>query len=733
MDTPFLKDIYPDNMLYAVTIRSPAAKGYLILIQFPKLPPNYTLITARNIPGENRLEDTDMPILASGKLSYIGEPVALLLGPDKIKLDELASLCSVLVDREEPVFTYEQKNYEQKNGEETETQLLASREIAIGEVHDVFEKSGRIATGSYITGIQDHWCAEPAGAVCWYNSEKEEKKGTDEKEAPKRKKQKKNLIVKTATQWPNHVKRSIVRALGIEQSTVFIEPTQLNLHMDGKLAFTSLVACHSALGTLLTKKPVRLILNREEDFLYSPKRFKTKIDIASTIDENGNITAADIDITVNLGAYGVNSEEILDQVCLGSLGYYNFDNLKLKARAVRTNLPPQGPFSGFGLAQGLFAMERHISQISDVSGQDPALWRKARVGSCLILPSSASGKNLVSIGELIDSTVKMSDYSRKWASYELLRQIRKGKSFYEEKTENPRGIGIALGFQGNGFLYHGEDSGVYSVEVTLTKESTLEIKTSISSADDDFSRIWAKIASEILSIEPEMVKVLIVNSPDCGPSCSSRNISTITKLVSKCCLAIRKQRFHDPLPITVRRSVKPQNGALWNGRFTGREGKVLDINSFLKPGLAVAVVEVSIDLIECIPRVRGIWLGIDGGKVLSKNRARRSITNSAAQAIGWAFTENIEYKDGILPKSQYINYSIPSLVDIPSIKVNFLSGNCEDQKGIGELPFTCIPAAFLQAVSQAMDHSYKTIPLKREKIWEILQIRNNTPHSQGFK
>ena len=712
----FLEDIYPHNLLYAVTIRSPIAKGYLKFIEFPKLPLNYTTITAKNIPGENRLKETSMPILADGKLSYIGEPIALLLGQDKTKLEELAAECRIIVDEEKPVFTCE----EAKGGPS------AMREIEIGNTEEAFQKTGKIVTGSYITGIQDHWYAEPAGAITWYKNTLEEnktKKTPDQSRAVR-----KSLVVRTATQWPYHVKYSIASVLGMDPSIVSVEPASLSLHMDGKLWFPSLIACHAALGTYITKKPVRLILDREEDFLYSPKRFKTHIDIASTIDENGNIIAAEIEIFVNLGAYMVNSEEILDQICLGCFSHYCIENLKITARANTTNIPPQGPFSGFGLSQGFFAIERHVSKIADIVNQDPAQWRKTHINSGLILPSGSS-KNQVSSDELIAATAKMSDYYRKWASYELLRKGRKVKNY--EKGESPRGVGIALGFQGNGLLYHGDDKGSYSVEVTLTKECILEIKTSINSSED-YSRIWGKIAAETMSIKPDMVRVVTTNSLDCGPSCASRNITVITGLVEKCCYAIRKQRFHNPLPITVRRSTKPQNGALCGGRFSPPAGKVMDISGFSKLGTACAVVEVSIDLVECIPKIRGVWLGVDGGKIISANRAKRNLTRSAVQALGWAFIEYIEYTNGILPENQYSNFAIPSPGDIPPIFIDFLSGG-QDVKGIGELPFTCIPAAFLQAVSQAMDYGFISIPLKRKDIWELVKLRNTETPMQGSK
>ena len=244
MDVPsFLEDIYPKNLLYAVTIRSPAAKGKLKSINI-QLPDNYTLITAKDIPGENKLENTSMPVLAYDKVSYIGEPVAIILGHEKTKLEELVSRCFVDIEEESPVFSCADENCETEE----------MREIKTGNTELTGENLKKI-TGRYSTGIQEHWYAEPVGAITWYTGDK---------------KTEKKLIIKTATQWPYHVKRAVSCMLNEEPSNINVEPTALNLHMDGKLWYPSLVACHAALGTYMTKKPVRLILKRDEDFLFSP-------------------------------------------------------------------------------------------------------------------------------------------------------------------------------------------------------------------------------------------------------------------------------------------------------------------------------------------------------------------------------------------------------------------------------------------------------------------------------
>jgi CO/xanthine dehydrogenase Mo-binding subunit len=225
-----------------------------------------------------------------------------------------------------------------------------------------------------------------------------------------------------------------------------------------------------------------------------------------------------------------------------------------------------------------------------------------------------------------------------------------------------------------------------------------------------------------------MIRIISSDAPDCGPSCASRNITSITTLVEKCCIAIRKRRFHQPLPITVRYSVKSNSGYLPNTQW-----KVANSNVFSYPGAAAAVVEVEIDLVECIPVIRGVWLAVDGGNIVSVNRAKRNLTRGAAQALGWAFTENIEYVNGIIPKNQYDNFTIFSPAEIPPINIDFLDSNSSESKGIGELPFTCIPAAFLQAVSHAMDHCFKSIPLKKKDIWEMLRTRNIVPVSKRRK
>jgi CO/xanthine dehydrogenase Mo-binding subunit len=637
--------------------------------------------------------------------------VALLLGPDINILEDRIRNCKVIAEEGSPVF----------NTRESEPFIAAKREFSNGDVDAAFSGATSVVDGDYITGIQEHWYAEPCGAVSWTEQGR--------------------IVVRTATQWPSHVNRSVCGVLGVPASKVLVTPTITGLHMDGKLWYSSLVSCHAALGAWISKQPVRLMLTGEEDFCFSPKRFGTEIHFSSAINEKGEISGLDINAVVNLGSHAVNADEILEFVNLGTTGGYKIKNIRFNGSAIRTNIPPQGPLAGYGLAQGFFALESHISYIADSIGQDPAQWRKQNFHTGPMGQSGSSNKgsaakgaglkNTPSLGnQLIDNVINISDYRRKWAAYEVLKSVRKKNSeippeqnpphrtpdshlaSWMERTEGMRGIGIALGYQGNGS--RNDNAAMYpcSIELTLTKENTLEIRTDMIDRDNG---IWAGLASKILEIDRKKVRIIYIpDSRDSGSS-NPRNIAVLTKLIEQACKLIHKRRAKDPLPITVRKTARPprKNDASEEQFPKG----VADSNSFSRLGWASSVVEVEFDPIGYMPRIRGVWLCVDGGKILSEDNARKNLKISIVQALGWAYKEQISYIDGAIPVDQFDNFDIPGLAEIPPIVIEFINANSEEPKGIGDLPFCCIPAAFTQAVSQAAGCHFRSIPLKARDIF----------------
>ena len=575
----FIDDIHIKGALTGILLRSPVVSGILKEIQTPKLPQNVSLVTAKDIPGLNscgqnnesesqnngqtgQMHDFfDISIFPEKELSWYGQPVAMLLGPDPVKLQELASQCLVLAE-ELP--------------EKPEKQAIIERNSSIGTITDAFEKAETVVKGRYITAIEDPWPSDPPGAIAIPGPGK-------------------TMTIYTATQNPGHVRSSVAQCLNIKNTLVKVEAARLEYHLDSKVWYPSLLACQAAIGGQLRNKPVTLILNREEDFLFSPKSAGTEIFIESALDKQGSILGTKVTINADFGAFGIYSREIIDRIALSVLGAYNHGSVLIERRLWKSNIPPAGPITGFGLTQGFFAAERHASRIAETTGIDGAQWRKTNLLSSK--KTLAQGKNSHFFEELITKTEIMSDFRRKWSAYELLRKSRAEHPLAEHLPGEPlRGIGISIAFE-----------------------------------------------------EPFL---------------------------------LQKQGARDP-----------QSARNWG----------------------CAVVEAEINPVSYIPRVRGIWLCLEG---IPKEKAKLSTTSACMTALSWAMQEQVFYENGIIDKMSFKNYPV-LIEDYPPVYFDSLVSKHKN-RDIEALPFALIPAAYAEALSQALDRPFEHYPVNSEDIWKVI-------------
>ena len=397
MEKPqFVDDIRIKGAYTGILLRSPVVSGILREIKTPQLPGNVSLISADHIPGDPM--PFGIPIFPKKELSWFGQPVALLLGPDPALLEQIAQHCEVLADTSEI-------NEKEK--------LIAEKNYTQGNIEEAFDHPHTVVEGTYTTGIQDPWSSDTPGAIAVPGAAY-------------------TMIIHTATQRPGHVRSSVAACLKINPSKVTVKVSRLEIDLDSKVWFPSLLACQAAVGARIINKPVRLILTREEDFLFSPKSVGTEIAIQSALDKQGAILGTRIQISANFGAFGIFADEILDNITLAALSAYNHESVSVEAKGYVNSIPPAGPTMAYGLVQGFYAAEQHSSLIADTLGENPASWRK----------------NAFIHTGLIDAIEKDSDYCRKWAAYELLRKSRREGTAERSQYEAPRGIGIAAAYQG---------------------------------------------------------------------------------------------------------------------------------------------------------------------------------------------------------------------------------------------------------------------------------------------
>ncbi|MFP4382683.1 MAG: xanthine dehydrogenase family protein molybdopterin-binding subunit [Spirochaetia bacterium] len=684
----FLDDLRPKgDYLFGITLRSKIAAGKVQSITFPELSEDMTVVLPDDIPGKNRIQvfGSGMPVLAK-EVRYRGEPIALIAGKEPAEIRRVLEGTAVEYDESDPVFYYEHYIPEQ---------TVITREKIVGDPAGGMKKSSQSVEGEYRTGYQEHFYSEPNGAFAVWEGRGKKKK----------------MKIYSSTQWAYHVKETAAEVCGFGNTDLSVEVTDIGVTLEGKSWYPSLIAAHAALLALKSGTNIKFILGREEDFLYSPKRNPVLIRHKTGLDPNGSLEAMEIDITVNTGAYPFFIEEIISRMMISAAGIYDCRNLRITGTAVSTNLPPLGGASGFGFPQAFFAIETHISRIAETVQSDPVEWRTAnllREGG-----KSVTGMKLTEDpleGSILEKIARESDFKRKHAAFELQKKRRNS---FNTLNREAGGIGIAFAFQGSGFHGTGEEQRNFSVKLQLTGDSKVKILTSAVSVNSVVSNLWKDIVVGILGIlesDVEIVKTNTANVPDSGPSILSRNITILTRMVESCCNSIQRQRFRKALPLEVKRTYKLPRSVKWN------EDSLSGV-PFPQTAYCCTAVEVEVNPQTYIPLIKGIWIAINGGKIFNIAGAKETVESTIYSSFGWAMEERILFKQGAIPEDLAFTYFGNIARELPEPHIYFINPDQKgNPRGIGDLPFSCVPAAFTAAVAQATGRYLDRIPATPELI-----------------
>lgn len=678
----FFSDLHIEGMYYASTVRSPVFRGTLISITPPSLPRGYSIIRGQDISGAHSVSTfgSETPILNTDKIKYRGEPVALIVGPDRSLTDELAEAVVVQCEEELPVFAWETFS---------SSQVIAKKVVSVGEPDQAFGSAARIVSGRYKTGSGEHYYSETMGALAFFDYDK--------------------MAVYCATQWPFHVRDSVAKSLACMKEDVVVYPTRLGVHLDGKIWYPTIIACQAALASHLTGKPVCIQYTREEDFLYTPKRTSTSVSIDTALDSKGTILGSLIHLSINVGAYAPLANEILSQAMLAAAGIYACPNVRIEGYAVRTNTPPLGALGGTGPSQAFFATEAHSQRIAFLTGEEPGalkLRTLARPETGFLGTSISS--YLLPCETIVSRLRASSDFTRKYASFETIR-----KSGVEEPDLPLRGIGMAMAYQNGVFSLResGSPASIYAVEGILDKNLIFELKTSAAAAGSETIDFCLRDAAALLDLPLENIKFKNPSTnqvPDFGPGTTARG-AILQKLVTRCCRLIQKRRFRDPLPIAVRCQHRPAASFEW------QSGK-LSRSPFDSASWGGAVVEVALHPRTYEIEITGIWLTLEGSfgpidhDYEFRRRAEGIIRSNTIEVISSCIGEKLD--PASLTLDTYHQYRMISALDIPRISVDFFEPRKRSIiRNYEELPFTTIPGAFLSAISQASGLELGTIPV----------------------
>jgi len=265
----FIDDIpEPEQLLHAVVLPSPVAHGSIKRLDTEKARQSQgvrAVLSAADIPGTNQIGTlvADEPLLAEDTVDFAGQPVAVVLAETEAAARAALALVELQIEELPPVL-------DPRRAQESGELIGPPRTFCLGDVEKAWEKCAVVVEGTVESGAQEHLYLETQGALAL-----PAERGS--------------VRVISSTQSPTGVQRVIARILGSAMHRVEVEVTRLGGAFGGKEDQATAWAALAALGAVRCGAPVKLVLHRHEDMVYTGKRHPYSSDFKIGLDDEGRI------------------------------------------------------------------------------------------------------------------------------------------------------------------------------------------------------------------------------------------------------------------------------------------------------------------------------------------------------------------------------------------------------------------------------------------------------------
>ena len=713
----YIDDLHFPEMLYGATVRSPVPRGRITRISFEGDIPwdEFTIVTAKDIPGENvvALILFDQPYLADGFVNHPEEPVVLIAHPDKYLLEEARRNVRLEIEPVPAIFTLDE-SVAKKEIIWGEDNVFKAYLVEKGNVDEVWADADFIVEGEYRTGAQEQLYIENNGVIAIASPED-------------------GVTVWGSMQCPYYVHKALLKLFKLPEDKIRVVQVETGGGFGGKEEYPSMIAGHAALLAWKSGRPIKIVYDRAEDMAATTKRHPSWTKHRTAVTKEGKLLGMEIDFVVDGGAYATLSAVVLSRGTIHAAGPYFCPNVRIRSRAVATNMPPHGAFRGFGAPQSIFALERHLNKVAQTIGLSPEEFRRRN----FIHEGETTATNQV-IREKVDMNGLLT------RAFELTDYHAKQKQFVESNktSKQKKGIGFASFMHGAGFTGSGEKYLESVVGMEATVEGRVRVLAASTEIGQGTNTIFAQIASNALNLDYDSIEIAkpdTGNVPNSGPTVASRTTMIVGKLVESAALGLKQTLFSSGL---LEENYTQEDFARACRAYIEQHGALKSVSQYkAPPGInwdderyqgdaygafawAVYVAEVTVDMVTYEVRVDDFVALQEVGRVIHPVLAAGQIEGGVAQAIGYTLYENVVWNEGRMINNQMTNYIIPTAADIPPIRVFFEENpyayGPAGAKGIGELPLDGGAPAILNAIENATGVSFNHIPLMPESLIDAL-------------
>ena len=675
-------DYRMENMLELALVRSEISHGSVRTLDVSALPEDVLVFTGKDF-AENVVADIfcDTPVLAYDRIRFRGEPIAIIAADTREKAKEAAKLVKVEYECLPIVRNTEDAKDPTLPVLHGDSNLLADFFHEKGDVEKAFEESYLIVEDDFETPAQDHGYMEPDACFAYVEDDR--------------------LMVYTASQNVFADRLMICRALGLAPEQVRVRAAFVGGGFGGKDGHTCQI--YPSLVSWLTKRPAKVVFDREEVLACTYKRHGIKTHVKMGFSKEGKILAFDGSAILDTGAYAGYGASVHGLFTEHFPGPYEIPNVRLKTETYYTNKPIAHAMRGFGAPQGAFATESIISRAVAQLGLDPI---GMRLDNALVQGSVGA------LGQPMDHCVGLREALKLVQESDLWKER-------ESNTDPYVGYGVAGGFLSCGLGQKIPDNA--KVSVREREDGGFDIGCGLVDIGQGSTTALAAMAADLLETDIENIHMIMADTDkteDCGCTAASRSVFIAGNALMAAVKQYKKMKEAGlSSDIAMGEAAFPESS-----KDLGRIGFPHAMYTFV-----AQAVKLRVDPITGSVSLLDIAAATECGKVINPLGLAGQIQGGIGMSIGFCLGEDCTWKDGQLIHKNFATYLMPTDLDVGNIASYHVdayeaSGRM-GVKGAAEVSTVSIAPAINEAVRQASGAILTKLPLSPEEILKALEAR----------
>jgi CO/xanthine dehydrogenase Mo-binding subunit len=727
----YASDITLERMAWAKLLRSPFAHAKILSIdvsEAKRQPGVIDVLTGNHLGPLHPYYGhavKDHPLLAIGKVRFVGEPVAAVIGEDELSAQEALDKIKVAYEELTPVLDVKTalapgavlvhgteytggafRGFDDFTDFPGSTKNICQDvHVEWGDVDAAFASAAHIAEGEYYFPMVYAYAMEPYVAVADYDP-----KG--------------QLTVYSSAQHPFMVRHDLAEVFDLPLNSVRVIVPYVGGGYGSK-SYTKIEPLTAACSWKVSR-PVKLQLNVEEAFL-TTRSDDARVYIRTAVDRKGKLVAKQATIHLNTGAYAENSPMVCRKAANRIVGPYRFPNVKIDCLAIYTNTVPASSYRGLGAAQITFPVESQMDELAHKIGRDPQEFRL---------------RNLARSGESIHPGLRPIDA-------DVPGDVRIA-------SETLRSNGAVAPKHGRSVCCSCSDAGAHPVTLAMVQvyaDGSVSVLSGSTEIGQGSHTVLAQIAAEEMGVPLEKVKVFGTDTAVMlfeRSTGASRTTTLMGRAVMEACReaieqckamaaellsvpvsklteergGIRRGKDWLTWPEIMERYFQMEGCSIIGRAYLRRAGPFKSVPIFWEIG--VVGLEIALDeetgkiSLDTLVTVGDVGLAIHPAMTESQD------LGAATMGLGIGLFEELIYDGQQLMNGTMLEYRVPRFSDLAR-KIELKLVQNRDgvgpygAKGGGEGSVNPIGACLANALYQAAGVRICSLPLTPERVWKALQ------------